>query len=96
MTAEPRPVLMKHAQVLLGQLAKRPERHIVGPGGVPFRKDKLIRWEKNAVVQDQQEVKAREIASDMPNSTLIMHSEKSKLGANVQIVPASGRTLHGQ
>ena len=96
MTAEPRPVLMKHAQVLLCQLAKRPERHIVGPGGVPFRKDKLIRWEKNAVVQDQQEVKAREIASDVPDPTLIMHSEKTKPGAEAQIVPGSRGALHGQ
>ena len=96
MTAEPRAILVKRAQILLGQLAERPERDIVGPGGVPLRKDELIRWKQNAVVQGQQEVKAREIASDMPDSTLIMHSEKSKLGANVQIVPGSGRTLHGQ
>ena len=44
MTAEPRAVLVERAQVLLGQLAERPERDIVGPGGVPLRKDELIRW----------------------------------------------------
>ena len=33
------------------------------------------------MVQDQQEVEAREIASDVPDSTLIMHAEQPKLGA---------------
>ena len=80
MTAEPRAILVERAQILVGQLAKRPERDIVGPGGVPLRKDELIRWKQNAVVQDQQEVKAREIASDMPDSTLIMHAQKTKPG----------------
>ena len=72
---------MKRAQILLGQLAERPERDIVGSGGVPLRKDELIRWKQNAVVQGQQEVKAREIASDMPDPTLIMHAQKTEPGA---------------
>jgi hypothetical protein len=48
------------------------------------------------VVQDQQEVKAREIASDMPDSTLIMHAQKTEPGAEAQIVPGSREALHGQ
>ena len=44
MAAEPRAILVERAQFLLGQLAERPERHIVGPGGVPLREQKLIPW----------------------------------------------------
>ena len=46
MTTEPRAIPVERAQVLLGQLAKRPERHIIRPGGVPLGKDKLVGWTK--------------------------------------------------
>jgi hypothetical protein len=47
------------------------------------------------MAQRQQQVKAREVASDMPDSTLIMHPEQSKRCASAQIAPGSGRSLHG-
>ncbi len=62
---------------------------MIGPGGVPLGEDKLIRWKRIAVVQGQQEVKAREVASDLPDPTLTMHPEKTKLGAEAQVVPGS-------
>ena len=58
MTAEPRTIPVERAQVLLGQLAERPERHIIRPGGVTLGKHKLVCWTKNPMVQGQQNIKA--------------------------------------
>jgi len=57
--------------------------------------DELVFGTKNPMAQRQQQVKAREVASDMPDSTLIMHPEQSKRCASAQIAPGSGRSLHG-
>jgi hypothetical protein len=63
---------------------------------VPLGQAELVLGAKDPMVQNQQQVKAGEIASEMPNPTLMMHLEKSKFGADAQIVPGSGRALHGQ
>ena len=79
MPAEARAILVKRAQVLLAQLAKRPERHVKSARGMPLGQHELVARPEDPMVQHQEQVKAREIAADMPDSTLIMHSEESSL-----------------
>ena len=80
MTAEPRAILVETAQVQLGQLAKRPERHIIAPRRRAPWKAQTGPLDREPDGARQQDVKAREIAADMPNPTLVMHSEKTKFG----------------
>ena len=58
MSTEPCTIPVERAQILLRQLAERPERHVIGAGGVTLGKNELVFWTKNSMVQGEQKIKA--------------------------------------
>ncbi len=90
MTAIMRAVFVKLRQVLVAKPTHCPERDIICPRRVPFRKHELVGRPHNVMVQDQHHVEAGKITSDMADAALEMHLQETQPGPAAKVHPCSG------
>ena len=90
MAAQARAILVKKSKVVVAQLADSPECYVVGTSGVSLGQHEMIGWVEDLVVKNQQQVKAREIAPDVPDTALEVHPEQPEPSTASQLVPRAG------
>ena len=70
-------VFVEGPQVIVGQPAERPEGDVKRPGGVPLGEDELVVRAHHVVMQAEENVQRRQIATDVTDTGFVVHLEQS-------------------
>src|SRR5205823_4960592 len=87
MSAQPRPIPVELAKVLLREPIERPERDVIGPGRVALGEHELVAGPEDVMMQDEEEVQARKVTADVADAALVMHPEQSSTRPEAQVKP---------